>query len=165
MFFENDSILNIFWAPSWKLHSFKRHTQKISCVFAFLQFPSRKLPWIWTKNDSLEWKLQGFRPAEMAKWSRCWIRKCGSSQLKKNELQLNGVLKRRKRGSSRLRGLSNAWNSVFCCFETWELSTRMAPRLPIRQRLHRKVNAGIIGPQRNSRFGGCPTTLHPRHYV
>ena len=41
----------------------------------------------------------------------------------------------------------------------------MAPKMPIRQRLHRKVNAGIIGNQRKSRFGGCPATLHPRDYV
>ena len=128
--------------------------------FTFLQFPSRELPGIWTKSDSLEWKLQGFRPAEMAKWSRCWIRKCGSSQLKKIELQLNGVLKRRKRRSSQLRGVSNAWNSVFCYFETWELSTRMAPRLPIRQRLHRKVNEKLIGNQRKSRFGGVVSNFH-----
>ena len=30
----------------------------------------------------------------------------------------------------------------------------MAPKLPIRQRLHRKVNAGINANQRKSRFGG-----------
>ena len=41
----------------------------------------------------------------------------------------------------------------------------MAPRLPIRPRLHRKVNTKPIGYQRNSRFGGCPATLHPRGYV
>ena len=41
----------------------------------------------------------------------------------------------------------------------------MAPKLPIRQRLHRKVNTKIIAPQRKPRFGGCPATLHPRDYV
>ena len=73
-------------------------------LFTFLQFPSRELPGIWTKSDSLEWKLQGFRPAEMAKMAKMLDQEVWELL---TELQLNGVLKRRKRGSSQLGGVSN----------------------------------------------------------
>ena len=157
-FLERTQFLTFVGLPVGSSTVFKRHTQKRWCFGHFCNFPVDSSQ----KTDSLEWELQCFRPAKMAKMAKMLDQKVWELS---TELQLNGVLKRRKRGSSQLRGVSNAWNSVFCCFETWELSTRMAPKLPIRQRLHRKVNAGINANHRNPRFGGCPATWAPRDYV
>ena len=67
MFSTKDPIFVKFWVPNRSRHELKDFHVKNWVFFAFLQFPSRELPGIWTKSDSLEWKLQGFRPAEMAK--------------------------------------------------------------------------------------------------
>ena len=131
-----------------------RKKDSVFYIFAIYQSRAPKKMTVWNESSSV------LDRRKWQKWSRCWIRKCGSSQLKKNELQLNGVLKRRKRGSSQLGGVSNTWNSVFCCFETWELSTRMAKKMSIWRRLHGKVNEKLIANQRKPLFWRVVSNFH-----
>ena len=99
----------------------KDFASKTVCFLHFCNFPVESS----SKHVILEWKLPGPDTQKMTKYPTCWIKKCWSSQLtwktkRYSESEAPRLLPQKRR--------SNAWNSVFCCFDAWELSIQMAKK-------------------------------------
>ena len=118
-FLKRTRFLTYFELPVGSSTVCKDFASKTMRFLHFCNFPVESS----SKHVILEWKLPGL---DTQKMTTCGIRQCGSFQITWKRTHFLWCLKASKTWelSTYMAKETNALNHVFCCFETWELSTR-----------------------------------------